>query len=99
MNDNDWSEHYIKRGDPSKLTYYIIRQNGKVGLLSNFITTAGHISNAFINGWLPVVNMQNYPNPYLPPEKFGKENVMLLSDRFENVFAFNLGRCGVISLE
>ena len=88
MNDNDWSEHYIKRGDPSKLTYYIIRQNGKVGLLSNFI-----------NGWLPVVNMQNYPNPYLPPEKFGKENVMLLSDRFENVFAFNLGRCGVISLE
>ena len=26
MTDTDWSEHYIKRGDPSKPTYYIIRR-------------------------------------------------------------------------
>lgn len=74
MTDTDWSEHYIKRGDPSKPTYYIIRRKGLVGLFSNFIITFGHIRRAFLNGWLPVVDMQNYPNPYLESEKLGKEN-------------------------
>ena len=75
MIDNDWSEHYIKRGDPSKLTYYIIRRRlPDVGLFSNFIVFAGRIRRALENGWLPVVDMQNYPNAYLPPEKLGKEN-------------------------
>ena len=74
MTDKDSSEHYIKRGDPSKPTYYIIRREGGIGLFSNFVTAAGHIRHAFINGYLPVVDMQNYPNPYLSSEKFGKEN-------------------------
>ena len=75
LTDTDWSEHYIKRGDPTKPTYYIIRRRDPaVGLFSNFIVFAGHIRYALANGWLPVVDMQNYPNAYLPPEKFGKEN-------------------------
>ena len=75
MIDTNWNEHYIKRGDPSKSTYYIIRRRDPaVGLFSNFIVFAGHIRYALSNGWLPVVDMQNYPNAYLPPEKLGKEN-------------------------
>ncbi len=75
MTDTDWSEHYIKRGDPTKPTYHIIRrQDFRVGLFSNFIVFAGHIRYALSNGRLPVVDMQNYPNIYLPPEKLGKEN-------------------------
>jgi len=75
LTDTDWSEHYIKRGDPTKPTYYIIRrQDPLVGLLSNFMVFAGHIRYALSNGWLPVVDMQNYPNAYLAPEKLGKEN-------------------------
>ena len=73
--DTDWSEHYIKRGDPTKPTYYIIRRKQKYeGLFFRFNLIAGHIKHALIRGWLPVVDMQNYPNPSLSPEKFGKEN-------------------------
>ena len=75
MTDTDWSEHYIRRGDPNKPTYYIIRRRqANVGLLSNFMVFAGHIRYALSKGWLPVVDMQNYPNSYLAPEKLGKEN-------------------------
>ena len=73
--DTDWSEHYIKRGDPKKPTYYIIRrQYETTGLLGRYNIFAGHIRYALSKGWLPVIDMQNYPNPYLPPEKLGKEN-------------------------
>ena len=73
--DTDWSEHYIKRGDPKKPTYYIIRrQYETTGLLGRYNIFAGHIRYALSNGWLPVIDMQNYPNSYLAPEKLGKEN-------------------------
>lgn len=75
MTDTDWSEHYIKRGDPTKPTYYIIRRQPETnGLFARYNVFAGHIAYALSNGWLPVVDMQNYPNIYLPPEKLGKEN-------------------------
>ena len=75
MIDNDKSEHYIKRGNPNKPTYYIIRPRySGAGLFWQFAATAGHIRYALSNGWLPVVDMQNYRTPYLSPEKFGKEN-------------------------
>lgn len=75
LTDTDWSEHYIKRGDPNKPTYYIIRRKwARAGLFSNFIVFTGHIRHALSKGWLPVVDMQNYSNAYLPPEKLGKEN-------------------------
>lgn len=73
--DNDWNEHYIKRGDPKKPTYYIIRRMYKTtGLFGIYKLFASHIRYALYNGWLPVVDMQNYSNAYLPPEKLGKEN-------------------------
>ena len=75
MIDTDWSEHYIKRGDPTKPTYYIIRRDKETtGLFYRFMLITGHIRYALSKGWLPVVDMQNYPNPYLAPEKLGKEN-------------------------
>ena len=75
LSKEDWNEHYIKRGDPTKPTYYIIRRRYETtGLFARYNMIAGHIRYALAKGWLPVVDMQNYPNPYLPPEKLGKEN-------------------------
>lgn len=75
IDKENWSEHYIKRGDPKKPTYYIIRrQSEETGLFARYKIQGEHIRYALTNGWLPVVDMQNYENPYLPPEKFGKEN-------------------------
>ena len=74
IHPDNWEAHYLKRGDPTKSTYYIIRRDRGVGLFSNFVSSAGHIRYALVNGWLPVIDMQNFPNPYLPPEKLGKEN-------------------------
>lgn len=71
----DWTEHYVRKGDPSKPTYYIIRRRiSSVGIFSNFIVFAGHIRYALSQGWIPVIDMQNYPNALLEPEKLGKEN-------------------------
>ena len=69
IHPDNWEAHYLKRGDPTKSTYYIIRRDRGVGLFSNFVSSAGHIRYALVNGWLPVIDMQNFPNPYLPPEK------------------------------
>ncbi len=75
MADIDWSEHYIRRGDPSKPTYYIIRRNVlNTGLFALYKIFGEHIRYALSKGWLPVVDMQHYPNAYLAPEKLGKEN-------------------------
>ncbi|MBR4151647.1 MAG: hypothetical protein IKT98_01660 [Selenomonadaceae bacterium] len=71
----NWDEHYVKKGDPSKPTYYICRRGSTtVGLFGRYNLIAGQIIYAQSKGWIPVVDMQNYPNPYLPPEKLGKEN-------------------------
>ena len=71
----DWTEHYVRKGNPKKPTYYIIRRKlDFVGLFSNYIVFASHIRHALSKGWLPVIDMQNYPNAYLEPEKLGKEN-------------------------
>ncbi len=73
--DSNLKEHYIKRGDPSKPTYYIIRRMwDSTGLFGLYGIFAGHIRYALVHGWLPVVDMQNYTNGYLAPEKLGKEN-------------------------
>ena len=73
--DTNWNEHYIKRGNPAKPTYYIIRRMyDTTGLFALHNIFAGHIRYALSKGWLLVVDMQNYPNAYLAPEKLGKEN-------------------------
>jgi len=73
--DGDNEEHYIKQGDPSKPTYFIIRRLAPTtGLFVRYAAFSGQIRHALSNGWLPVIDMQNYPNLYLAPEKVGKEN-------------------------
>lgn len=69
-------EHYVKKGDPNKPTYYIVRPINHVanGLLCIYLISAGYIHYALSKGYFPVVDMQNYTSGYLPPEKFGKEN-------------------------
>ena len=75
MFDNNPEEHYLKQGDSKKPTYYIIRHMNETAQLSEiYRATAGHIWYALSKGWLPVVDMQNYPNAYLAPEKLGEEN-------------------------
>ena len=67
-------EHYVRKGDPSKPTYYIIRRKSWPGLFATVTMVIAHIRYAVTNNWIPVVDMQNYPSGYLAPEKFGKEN-------------------------
>ena len=75
MFDNNPEEHYLKQGDPNKPTYYIIRHMNEAAELSDiYRMTAGHIWYALSKSWLPVVDMKNYSNLYLPPEKLGAEN-------------------------
>ena len=75
MFDSNPKEHYLKRGDPNKPTYYICRRKAETTeLFALYRIMMGHVRYALSNGWLPVVDMQNYPNLYLPPEKLGKEN-------------------------
>ena len=71
--DNNWSEHPIKRGLFGK-KYYIIRRNDVVGLFSLVNTHLGHIKYAIDRGYIPVIDMQNYSNVYLPEEKLGEYN-------------------------
>ena len=75
MFDSNPEEHYLKKGDPNKPTYYICRRvSDTLGLFSKYRIVMGHVRYALSNGWIPVVDMQNYSNSYLAPEKLGKEN-------------------------
>ncbi|MBR0290228.1 MAG: hypothetical protein IJQ82_14735 [Selenomonadaceae bacterium] len=75
MFDNNPEEHYLKQGDPKKPTYYIIRYMSETAELSDiYRMTAGHIYYALSKSWIPVVDMKNYSNQYLAPEKLGVEN-------------------------
>ena len=75
MFDKNPEEHYIKEGDRNKPTYYIIRSMDETTELSEMcLNVMGHVRYALSKGWLPVVDMQHYPNPYLSPEKLGQEN-------------------------
>ena len=60
--------------NPDKTVYVIRRNNPRVGLFSYVSTVLGHIHYARKKGYVPVVDMMNYPNSYLAPEKVGKEN-------------------------
>ena len=91
MFDSNPEEHYLKEGDPSKPTYYIIRRmDEKTELFDMYLMVMGHIYYALSNGWIPVVDMQYYPNPYLDPEKLGKENAW--EYYFEQPFHIGLDR-------
>lgn len=73
----DWSEHYLKKGSPNEPTYYIIRGNyyhGGGGIFCYYNSFAGRIKYALEREFIPVIDMQNFPNIYLTDELFGKEN-------------------------
>lgn len=75
MFDKNPEEHYIKKENPNKPTYYIIRRMSETTeLLTVYRMVMGHVRYALSKGWIPVVDMQNYPNPYLASDKLGKEN-------------------------
>ena len=75
MFDKNPEEHFIKEGNPNEPTYYIIRRmNENTRLSKMYRMVMGHVCYALSKGWLPVVDMQNYPNLYLSPEKLGREN-------------------------
>ena len=89
MFDKNPEEHYIKEGNPNEPTYYIIRRlDEKTELSEMYRIVMGHVRYSLSKGWLPVVDMQNYPNLYLSPEKLGKENSW--EYYFEQPFRINL---------
>ena len=64
--DRKNSEKKIKKifGDEKDKTIYIIRRFHKAGFFSNFFFVLGHIIYADKNGWVPVVDMENYSTLY-----------------------------------
>ncbi|MBQ7543907.1 MAG: O-fucosyltransferase family protein [Synergistaceae bacterium] len=58
----------------SRTPYIIRREADDVGLFSYFITILGGIDYADRKGYIPVVDMKNYPNAYLYPSELGQVN-------------------------
>ena len=57
-----------------RIPYIIRRNDSKVGLFSYFITILGGIAYAEKKGYIPVVDMKNYPNTYLYDSEIGHVN-------------------------
>lgn len=60
--------------NPDKIIYIIRRFPGEAGLFSYILTIIARIDKAIENGWIPVVDMQNYFNSYITEEELGKVN-------------------------
>lgn len=60
--------------NPDKIIYIIRIQRSNVGLMSYYTSVLGYVRYALDNGYTPVVDMQNYKNPYLTDEQVGKVN-------------------------
>lgn len=55
--------------------FFIIRYGlARVGLFTAYNVFAGYIKYAIDNGYIPVIDMQNYPNIYLTDEEYGNIN-------------------------
>lgn len=73
----------LKKPDPvqtnsiahSEMPILVIKRNDPyAGLFSYIITAIGWIAYAEKKHYIPVIDMQNYPNPYLDDSLFGKVN-------------------------
>lgn len=75
-NDKSWEEYKEKRGkeNPEKTFYIIRRRDWYCGLFSIILTGLVRIDNALKSGYIPIVDMQNSFNIYLPKGMIGKEN-------------------------
>ncbi len=71
-----WSEHMEHWGEQNQdKTFFIVRRESTYsGLLSLLMTHLVRIDEAVKRGCIPVVDMQNNFNVYLPEELIGKEN-------------------------
>ncbi len=71
-----WRERKIHPGkeNPEKTFYIIRRHNTGAGIFSFVLTGLGAIQNATDNGYVPVIDMQNYDNVLLLPDEVGKRN-------------------------
>lgn len=74
--EKHWEEHLCRFGreNPDKTFYVIRRRDCYCGLFSLFLTNLQRIDNALKAGYIPVVDLQNEFNIYLPQDKLGKEN-------------------------
>ena len=74
--EEHWKEHMERWGgqNPDK-TFFIVRRTSTYsGLLSLLLTHLMRIDEAIKRGCIPVVDMQNNFNVYLPEDRIGKEN-------------------------
>lgn len=74
--EKKWAKRGVCRGrmNPDK-TFYVIRSRIDTwGLIACYNHVLGHIKLALEQGYIPVVDMRNYPNTYLDPKKLHKEN-------------------------
>lgn len=70
-----WRERVIRHGG-KKPEYYVIRRSTRTaGFFSYFVTNLGGIAEAERRGLKPVIDMCNYPNPYLLDGEIGKVNL------------------------
>lgn len=60
--------------NPDKVFYLIRHASNKVGLFAYVMCNAPKIKYAIENGYIPIVDMQNYKNPYLEKSQVGKIN-------------------------
>lgn len=74
--ENYWKEHVRKFGrENADKTFYVIRRRDwYCGLFSLFLTNLQRMDDAVKAGYIPIVDMQNNFNIYLPEDKIGKEN-------------------------
>jgi hypothetical protein len=60
--------------NPDKRFYVIRMRREKLGLMGYYNSILGHVRYALQRGLIPVVDMQNYRNPYLSDKTFRKNN-------------------------
>lgn len=91
LNAYRWREHMTHPGKdfPDKTFYVIRRHANRAGLFSFYVTNLGSIVKAKKQGYIPVVDMQNSPNPMLTPERVGRENAF--EDYFLQPEKYHLG--------
>ncbi len=82
IRSNEWKRTNINeefscsfgKDNPDK-TFFIIRRNyHDLGLFSVFISSLGWIKYAVEKGYIPIIDMQSFPNAYLEDGELGKVN-------------------------
>lgn len=70
-----YHEFSFSFGEENKnITFYIIRPTYSIGLFACSGRAIAEFAYAEEHKWIPIVDMQNYPNMYLPTKNLYKEN-------------------------